>query len=348
MERKTWGTASGRQVELFTLDLGQGNRAVLTNFGAALVSLYAVDSRGTAADVVLGYDSLEGYEQCDKYFGVTVGRYANRIGGAQFTLGGKVYKLAANDGQNHLHGGPGGFAKRVWEPEVISTAAGEALKLRYFSPAGEEGYPGNVQVEVVYSSTGTGGLRIDYAATSDEDTVLNLTNHAYFNLAGQGQGLILDHELTLYADFFTPTDAESLPTGEIVSVAGTPFDFRAKAPIGARIDEDCDQLRFGKGYDHNWVVRRTEPGLCLAARVEHAESGRILEVLTTKPGIQFYTGNYLDGVQGKGGAVYERRSGFCLETQYFPNSLRHGHFPSPILRAGERYQHTTIYQFSSK
>lgn len=320
---------------------------MLTNYGAALVSLYALDRRGEASDVVLGYDTLEEYIKDTKHFGVVVGRYANRIAQAQFTLGGKVYKLAANNGRNHLHGGPAGFAKRVWEPEVIPAAAGEALKLSYFSPHGEEGYPGSVQVEVVYSATGTGGLRIDYSATADQDTVLNLTNHAYFNLAGQGQGLILDHELELYADFFTPTDAESLPTGEILRVEGTPFDFRTKTPIGARIEAEHEQLRFGKGYDHNWVIRREDWGLARAARVEHPASGRVLEVLTTKPGIQFYSGNYLDGVLGKGGARYGRRSGFCLETQYFPNSPRHLHFPSPILRAGERYEHTTIYQFST-
>ena len=348
MERKSWGTAAGRQVELFTLELGQGHRALITNYGAALVSLYARDSRGELADVVLGYDSLEEYLQDTKHFGVVVGRHANRIEGAQFSLGGKVYKLAAYDGRNHIHGGPGGLGRRVWDAEVIATATGPALKLSYFSPDGEEGYPGNLQVEVIYSGTGTGGLRLDYSATSDQDTILNLTNHAYFNLAGQGQGLILDHELQLFADFFTPTDAESLPTGEVLQVAGTPLDFREPHPIGARIAADHEQLRCGNGYDHNWVVRRSEPGLVPAARVKEPTTGRVMEVLTTKPGIQFYTGNYLDGVRGKGGVSYPRRSGFCLETQFFPNSTRHLHFPSPVLRAGERYAHSTIYQFSAE
>jgi aldose 1-epimerase len=348
MERKLWGTAAGKQVELFTLDLGQGNSAAITNFGAALVSLYVRDRSGEVADVTLGYDSVQEYEQCTKYLGVVVGRYANRIAGAQFTLGGKEYQLAANDGRNHLHGGPGGFAKRVWDPEVISTETGEALKLSYFSPDGEEGYPGNLQVEVVYSPTGTGGLRIDYVASCDQDTVLNLTNHAYFNLAGHGSGPILDHELEICADFYTPADAESIPTGEILKVEGTPMDFRSKTAIGARIDADFDQLRYAGGYDHNWVLRRTGSGLALAARVEHAPTGRVMEVLTTKPGIQFYTGNYLDGVAGKGGAKYEWRGGFCLETQFFPDSPHQAHFPCPILRAGERYAHSTIYQFSTK
>lgn len=348
MERKTWGTAAGRQVELFTMDLGQGNRAVLTNWGAALVSLYARDNQGSVDDVVLGYDTLEEYVACDKSMGVIVGRYANRIEDAQFTLGGKTYRLPANIGRHHLHGGPGGLAKRVWEPEVISSEAGPALKLSYFSPAGEEGYPGNLQVTVIYAPTGDGGLRIHYTAVSDEDTILNLTNHAYFNLAGQGRGLILDHELELDADFFTPANADSLPTGEIWRVEGTPMDFRTRTAIGARIDADYDQLRFGHGYDHNWVIRRTEPGLCRAARVEHPASGRVLEVYTTKPGIQFYAGNYLDGVKGKGGVRYEKRSGFCLETQFFSNSPKYGHFPSPILRAGEHYEHVTIYQLGTK
>ncbi|HHW71779.1 MAG TPA: galactose mutarotase [Firmicutes bacterium] len=348
MERQAWGTAYGRQVELFTLDLGAGSKAVLTNFGAALVSLFAPDSRGKVEDVVLGYDSVQGYVNCTKYFGVVVGRYANRIGGAQFTLDGQVYELAANDGRNHLHGGPGGFAKRLWEAEEIAGETGPALKLSYFSPHLEEGYPGNLQVEVVYSSTGTGGLRLDYYASCDRNTIVNLTNHAYFNLCGQGKGLILDHELELCADFFTPTDAESIPTGEILKVEGTPLDFRTKTPIGARIEADHEQLRFGKGYDHNWVIRRQGPGLVKAARVEDPVSGRVLEVLTTKPGIQFYSGNYLDGVKGKGGAVYERRSGFCLETQFFPDSPHFAHFTCPVLKAGERYHYTTVFQFSSK
>lgn len=339
MERKSWGTYGGRSIELFTMELGRGCRAEITNFGGALVGLYVPDKDGVLRDVVLGYDSLQGYVDCTSSLGVLVGRHANRIEGAQFKLNGIRYDLAANDGRNHLHGGPGGFGKVVWEPRVVQGEHGEALQLRYFSPDGEEGYPGNLEVEVTYSPSSAGALRIDYMATSDRDTVVNLTNHAYFNLAGQGEGLILQHELQLYSDFFTPINAECLPTGEIYKVEGTPLDFRTLTPIGARIDNEHDQVRFGQGYDHNWIIRRSGKGLEKAARVEHGPSGRALEVWTTKPGIQFYSGNFLKT------ALHPRRSGLCLETQYYPNSMRFSHFPSPILRAGERYEHSTIYDF---
>lgn len=348
MERKTWGEVAGQEVELFTLDLGEGNKAEISTFGAAIVNLYVLDKQGKAVDVSLGYDNVQDYVNCSKFFGVAVGRHANRIGGAEFTLNGKSYKLAANEGKNNLHGGPGGFSKRIWKPEVMETEQGEALKLTYFSPDGEEGFPGNLQVEIVYAPTGTGGLSMTYTATSDQDTVVNLTNHAYFNLAGHDQGSILDHELEIYADLYTPIDAELLPTGEILKVEGTPMDFRAKTAMGANIDSDHEQIRYGGGFDHNWVVRRTEPGLVKAARAEDPKTGRVLEVYTTKPGIQFYSGNFLDGGIGKGGVSYAKRSGFCLETQFFPNSTRHLHFPSPVLRAGERYAHSTIYQFSAE
>lgn len=343
---EAWGKLAGKDVELFTLELGEGCTAQVTNFGAALVSLYAPDNKGKLTDVVLGYDSLEGYVQCTASLGVIVGRHANRIEDASFQLGRRIYQLAKNDGRNHIHGGPTGFGKRVWDAELIKTEHGQGLKLTYHSPDGEEGYPGNLDVEVVYRPNGRGGLVMDYSALSDQDTVVNLTNHAYFNLAGQGTGSILDHELEICADFFTPVNAESLPTGEIWKVEGTPFDFRQKTPVGLRIAEDHEQLKFGSGYDHNWVLRKTEGGLSLAARLEHGATGRVLEVYTTKPGIQFYSGNHLN-TKGKGGVVYGSRSGLCLETQFFPNSLRHSHFPSPIVHAGERYQHTTVYQLST-
>lgn len=341
MERKIWGTHEGKTVELFTLDLGEGYQAQITNFGGALVSLYAPDRQGTLADVLLGYDSLEDYVKCKSSLGVLVGRHANRIEGAQFTLGDVTYQLAANDGRNHLHGGPGGFGKVVWEPQVVETSFGEGLKLSYFSPHGQEGYPGNLKVQVTYSQAEeAGGLRLDYVAEADQDTVVNLTNHAYFNLAGQGQGSIIDHELELYADFFTAINSEGLTTGEIFKVEGTPLDFRQKRAIGEGIDADHDQIRAGRGYDHNFIINGGGRGLMRAARVGHPPTGRVLEVWTTKPGVQFYSGNFL---QTK---THPYRSGFCLETQFFPNSLRFSHFPSAILKQGERYEHSTIYDFS--
>lgn len=345
MKRSEWGVIEGELVERFVLGQAGGLQVEITNFGAAIVGLWAPDRAGNLADVVLGYDQLQAYVDCTKSLGVIVGRHANRIGGAKFTLNEREYRLATNDGPNHIHGGPWGFGKVVWQPTVVEGRCGEALQLSYFSPHGEEGYPGNLQVQVIYDLTPEGDLWIDYWAQADQDTVVNLTNHAYFNLAGHDSGLILDHDLQLCADFYTPMDEQSLPIGEIRQVENTPLDFRTATPIGLRIDEGHEQLRFGQGYDHNWVLRRAQPGLNKAARVEHGKSGRFLEVWTTKPGLQFYSGNFLDGTKGKGGSSYPRRSGFCLETQYFPNSLLHPHFPSAILKAGETYAHSTIYRF---
>lgn len=343
MERKAWGVVEGQSVELFSLDLGGGVRAKITNFGGAIVSVEVPDRHGIPGDVVLGYDSVEDYVKCTSSLGVLVGRYANRIEGAEFTLGGTTYKLAANDGRNHLHGGPRGFGKVVWEPTVVQTEFGEGLQLAYLSPHGEEGYPGNLKVQVTYAPTAQGGgLRIDYQAETDQDTIVNLTNHAYFNLAGRGSHSILDHELELRANFFTPINAEGIPTGEILKVEGTPLDFRRKKEIGLDIDADHEQIRAGRGYDHNWVLNDGGSGLIRAARVDHPFSGRSLEVWTTKPGIQFYTGNFLNSTR------HPYRSGLCLETQFFPNSPRIAHFPSALLRAGEVYQHTTIYDFAPK
>ncbi|MCK9524934.1 MAG: galactose mutarotase [Limnochordia bacterium] len=342
MQRRTWGNLQGQTVELFTLDLGKGSLAEITNYGGALVRLSVPDRHGVLGDVVLGYHTLEDYVACTKSLGILVGRHANRIENAEFTLGDTTYKLAANDGRNHLHGGPGGFGKVIWDPQVVETEFGPGLQLSYFSPHGEEGYPGNLQVEVTYAPTGNAGLRIDYRATTDQDTVVNLTNHAYFNLAGQGSTSIFDHELQLEADFFTPINFECLPTGEILRVAGTPLDFRHKKTIGQDIEADHAQIRSGQGFDHNWIINGLQPGLKRAARVEHPSTGRVMEVWTTQPGIQFYSGNFLDGTP------HPRRSGFCLETQFFPNSLRFAHFPRAILSAGRRYEHTTIYAFSSQ
>jgi len=276
-----------------------------------------------------------------------VGRYANRIGKAAFSLDGKRYALSANNGPNTLHGGPTGFCHRLWAAKVVSGKDGDALELSYVSRDGEEGYPGTLTATVVYSLREDGGLMLDYKATSDAPTVVNLTNHAYFNLAGEGEGTILDHVLQLESDSFTPVDATLIPTGELQPVAGTPFDFRKPTPIGARIDAADEQIRRGGGYDHNFVVRGTPGELRMAARVVDEKSGRVLEVLTTEPGVQFYTGNFLDGkVKGKSGKPYVKRGAFCLETQHYPDSPNQPGFPSVVLRPGQVYRHTTVYRLS--
>jgi len=342
MESKTWGTHQGKEVYLFTLDLGGGCSAWITNYGGAIVSVYAPDRQGKLADVVLGYGSLDGYIQCTSSLGVIVGRHANRIENAEFELAGVTYKLAANDGRNHIHGGPKGFGKVVWEAKSVETEFGEGLELSYCSPDGEEGYPGSLKVKVTYRpGERPGALCMDYEAETDRPTVVNLTNHAYFNLSGEEGTSILDHELAIYADFFTPINSEGLPVGEILQVEGTPLDFRKKKAIGAEIDSDHEQIKLGRGYDHNWILNRRGPGLVLAARAEQPETGRALEVWTTKPGIQFYSGNFLTG------EPHPWRSGFCLETQFFPNSLRFPHFPSAVLYPRQRYRHSTVYQFSA-
>jgi len=347
IERRTFGKmADGKTIELFTLTNSQGMRVAITNYGGIVVSIAVPDREGKPGDVVLGFDNLEGYLGKHPYFGALVGRYANRIGNARFELGGVEYKLAANNGPNSLHGGVQGFDKRAWTAREIP---GEqpALELTRLSHDGEEGYPGNLHAKVVYSLTQDNALRIDYTATTDKDTVLNLTNHSYFNLAGEGKGDILKHEMMINADRFTPIDSTLIPTGELRTVEGTPFDFRKSTPIGARIDADDEQIKFGKGYDHNFVLNRAGHGLSLAARVTDPESGRVLEVLTTQPGIQFYTGNFLDGsIPGKGGKTYGRRSAFCLETQHFPDSPNKPSFPSTVLKPGESYHQTTVYRFS--
>jgi aldose 1-epimerase len=293
--------------------------------------------------VVLGFDSLAGYiENAGPYFGALVGRYANRIGHAAFKLNGVEYKLAANNGENTLHGGIHGFNSAVWTPRELADGG---LELSYLSKDGEENFPGNLRVTVTYHLTDANELRIDYAATTDKATVLNLTNHSYFNLKGAGEGDILGHVLTLHADRYTPVDAGLIPLGELRSVAGTPLDFRKATAIGARIEQDDPQLKLGKGYDHNWVLK-SGGKLNLAARVEEPASGRVLEVLTTEPGVQFYTGNFLDGsIHGKGGKVYARRSGFCLETQHFPDSPNKPAFPTTLLKPGQEFRSTTVFRF---
>ena len=338
-------TPDGAAVELHTLRAGALSCNVLT-YGGSLQSLRVPDRDGKPVDVLLGFDSLEPYLTHDKFLGALVGRYANRIGAARFTLNGKAYPLAANDnGVNHLHGGLDGFNRRVW---TVESASENRLVLSLFSPDGDQGYPGNLTVQVTYTLTAE-GLTIDYRAESGRDTVCNLTNHAYFNLSGHDSGPVLDQTIQIPADRYTPTDPLSIPTGEIAPVEGTPMDLRTPAPIGARIGEDFPQLLQAGGYDHNWIPNGQPGALRTAARAASAVTGVSMEVLSTLPGIQFYTGNYLDGCPaGKGGAPYARRWGFCLETQFYPDSPNQPGFPSCVLRPGETYAHTTVFHFAAK
>lgn len=348
IERKPWGkTANGESVELFTLTRAGAPSVGITSWGGYVVSIVAPDRAGKPADVTLGFTDLAGYLKDSSYFGCLVGRYANRIGKAAFELDGKRHALSANNGPNTLHGGPTGFCRRLWGATVVQGGDGDALELTYVSRDGEEGYPGTLTAKVVYSVREDGGLVIDYTATTDAPTVVNLTNHAYFNLAGEGEGTILDHELQLESDAFTPVDAGLIPTGELRPVAGTPFDFRQPVAIGARIGADEEQIRFGGGYDHNFALRGSSGTLRLAARVVDKRSGRVLEVLTTEPGVQFYTGNFLDGkVTGKSGKPYVKRGAFCLETQHYPDSPNKPAFPSVVLRPGQTYRQTTVYRLT--
>lgn len=338
-------TPDGKTVELYTLTNGKITAKVMT-YGAILTELITPDRTGKPGDVVLGFDSLEGYLAGHPYFGATVGRVANRIGGAKFSLDGKDYKLAVNNGPNTLHGGLKGFDKVVWKAEDVSGPAGPAVKFTYQSPDGEEGYPGTLDVAVTYTVTDQNELKIDYKATTDKATPVVLTNHSYFNLAGPASGAILDHELTLKAANYTPGDATMIPTGEIAPVKGTPLDFTKPTAIGERISQiKADPV----GYDHNFVIdtdaRLPKP----VATVYEPKSGRVMEVMTTEPGIQFYTGNFLDGtVKGKGGVVYKKHQAFCLETQHFPDSVNHPNFPSTILKPGQTYTSTTIYKFGTR
>lgn len=344
-------TKEGDPIQRYVLHNEKGAEAVVITYGAALVSLKIPDRNGKTADVVLGYDNLEGYEQDKSFFGATIGRYGNRIAKGEFTLDGTAFHLPKNDGPNTLHGGTKGFNKRVWSATDRSRADAEVLELTYTSQDGEEGFPGTLKVKVTYTLPAESNeLRIDYSATTDKDTVVNLTNHSYFNLSGVANQEIVNHQLLLHAEKFTPVDATLIPTGELRAVAGTPFDFTKATVIGARINQDDEQLKFGKGYDHNWVLKRgAGNGLQLAAEVFEPESGRVLEVLTTEPGIQFYSGNFLDGtVHGKGGQLYGHRTGFCLETQHFPDSPNRPNFPSTELKPGQTYRSTTIFRFSTR
>ncbi|MCP9495611.1 MAG: galactose mutarotase [Pyrinomonadaceae bacterium MAG19_C2-C3] len=347
VDKKSFGKlADGTNIELYTLTNARGVQADITNFGATLVALRVPDRAGKIADVVLGYDDVQGYATDEFYIGSIQGRYANRIAGGRFTLGGVEYKLAQNNNGNHLHGGVRGFNKVVWQEVNSQPTNAASLSLVYVSRDGEEGYPGNLKVTVTYTLTDDDALKIDYQASTDKETVLNLTNHAYFNLAGAGN--ILNHELKLYANRFTPTDATSIPTGELRSVKGTPLDFSRLTSIGARINSDDEQMRFAAGYDHNFVLDKKGGNLAIAAEVYEPTTGRVMSVSTTEPGLQFYSGNFLKEVKGKAGKIYDRRDGFCLEAQHFPDSPNKPKFPSTVLKPGATYTQTTIYKFTTR
>lgn len=336
-------TATGDEVRLVTLENSNGLMAKLTDFGATLVEMHVPDRTGERADVVLGFDDVRGYESdANQYFGCTVGRVANRIAGGRFELDGETYQLATNDGPNHLHGGDVGFGQRVWTVERIASEDGQAARFRYTSPDGEEGYPGELRVAVTYTLTDADELRIDYEATADAATPVNLTNHTYFNLAGHGSPTILDHVLQLDATHYTPTDETLIPTGDVRRVEGTPLDFREPAAIGVRIAELDDTPALG--YDHNYALGPAREVRRVGV-LSHSASGRAVEVLTTEPGLQLYSGNFLKGQKGKGGATYAHRSGVCLEAQHFPDSINDSAFPSTVLRPGETYRQTTVYRF---
>jgi aldose 1-epimerase len=345
VERMDFGkTPDGTPVELYVLSNGRVTVKVMT-YGGIITELHVPDREGKMADVVLGFDTLDGYIAKNPHFGAITGRVANRIARAEFTLDGKEYKLAANNGPNTLHGGLKGFDKVVWKAQDVSGPAGPAVKLTYLSRDGEEGFPGNLSVAVTYTVTDDNALRIDYAATTDKATPVNLTNHSYFNLAGHASGTILDQELMLAADQYTPADDQYIPTGQLAPVGGTPLDFTTPTAIGARIGQIQGEPG---GYDHNYVIRPGTNSPAFAARARDPKSGRALEMSTTEPGVQLYTGNFLDGsVKGKGGVAYKKNAAFCLEAQHFPDALHHPNFPSIILRPGATYSQTTIYKFSA-
>ena len=344
-----FGTADGQSVDLYTLRNVHGVEARITNYGGILVSLKVPDRNGKFDDVVLGFNDLDTYLKGHPYFGALIGRYGNRIAKGRFTLNGVEYKLAVNNGENTLHGGLKGFDKVVWTGHELKTKAGPAVALTYLSKDGEEGYPGNLNVRVVYTLTNNDELKIEYSATTDKDTVTNLTHHSYFNLAGEGNGDILSQVVTINGSRFVPTDAGSIPTGELRNVKGTPFDFLTAHAIGERINQDEEQLKLGNGYDHTWIVNGRPGVMRLAATAYDKTSGRTMQVWTTEPGVQFYTGNFLDGtLTGKSGKIYQRRFGFCFETQHYPDSPNHPAFPTTTLKKGATYKSTTIYRFGSK
>ena len=350
VEQKPLGTHDGRPITLYKLTNSHGVEVDAMNYGGIILSIRVPDRKGQFADIVLGHETLEGYVPNPPYIGAVVGRYANRIANGTFTLDGKTYTLPKNDGPNTLHGGTTRtFDKVVWDGEPLKGKSGVAFS--YLSKDGEEGFPGNLKVKVTYTLTDGNALLIDYEATTDKSTPINLSQHSYFNLKGEGSGDILDHEIMINADRFTPVDKNLIPTGELRPVKGTPFDFTKPEKIGARIDDNYEQLVLGHGYDHNFVLnsKPEQSGEVLAARAYEPSSGRVLEVWTTQPAVQFYTGNFLDGtVTGKQGHVYKRRNAFCLETQHYPDSPNHPAFPSTILKPGETFHSKTVFKFSVK
>ena len=342
-------TADGTPVELYTLQNANGAEAKIMTYGGIVQSLSVPDKNGKFADVVLGFDNLQGYIDKSPYFGALIGRYGNRIGGAKFTLEGKTYNLATNNGPNSLHGGLVGFDKVVWTARPMETAHGPALILTYLSKDGEEGFPGNLMVTAIYTLTDDNALKLEFTAKTDMPTVVNLTHHSYFNLAGQGNGDILGHVVYINADKTTPVDSGLITTGEFADVTGTPFDFRKPTAIGARINDPNPVLRYGPGYDHNWVINKPLGQLGLMARVKEPTSGRVMEVWSDEPGLQFYAGNFLDGtIKGKGGVVYQIHTGFCMEPQHYPDSPNKPNFPSVVLLPGQAFHNTIIYKFSAE
>ena len=349
--RKPFGqTADGKALSLYTLTNARGASVQITNFGGTITAINVPDRRGKLGDVVLGYSSAKNYQANagGTYFGALIGRYANRINKGRFTLDGKAYQIAINNPPNSLHGGKVGFNLKVWTATPVTVKHGVALALRLVSPDGDENFPGTLTVRVVYTFTDDNALRLDYTATTDKDTVVNLTNHSYFNLNGAGSGTVLDHRLMMNADKFIPVDKTAIPLGPLRPVAGTPFDFCRPTAIGARINQPNQQLEFGHGYDHNFVLNHHGPGLVLAARVYAPKTGRVLTAYTTEPGMQLYTANFLDGKLRGNGGTYVRRGAFCLEAQHYPDSPNHPSYPTTELKPGQTYRQTTVYQFSTR
>lgn len=350
IEREIFGlTKDGQTAYTYTITNGNGMMAKFTNYGAILVALYVPDKNGQVEDIVLGFDQLEDYFVNEPNFGATIGRHANRIGGASFILNGTTYSLDKNDGEHNLHGGFDGYHKRLWDARTYEDKEGQNVEFTYVSKDMDQGFPGNLEISVVYTVTDNNEIKIAYKATPDKDTVINLTNHSYFNLAGQGSGTILDQIVWMDSDEMTFADKDSIPNGEIRKVAGTPMDFNTPKKVSVDINKDYDQLNWGKGFDHNWILKTKKGEMSLVASLYDEKTGRYMEVLTDLPGIQLYTGNFLDGTLiGKEGAKYIQRSGLCFETQYFPNAINVPAFEQPVTKAGETYNTVTIYKFSTK
>jgi aldose 1-epimerase len=350
VEKEKFGTVDGKEIDIYTLTNQSGAQVRIINYGAIVVSLLMPDRDGNFADIVTGYDSLKGYINDNSFFGAIVGRYGNRIDKGKFQLDGKNYQLTINSGENHLHGGFKGFYKAVWDVEPLENIPGNSLKLTYLSPDGDEGYPGTVKIAVTYTLTDNNELKIEYEGTTDKPTILNPTHHSYFNLTGDFSNTILNHELYIDADYFTPVNQNIIPTGEFAAVKNTPMDFRQPTPIGLHINDKYEQLKFGLGYDHNWALNEYRKGMVRKiASLYDPKTGRFMEILTDQPGLQFYSGNFLNGTSiGKGGVAYQYRTALCLETQDFPDAPNKSNFPSAVLRPGETYKQTTIYEFSVK